>query len=96
MSSHKTNMMNLMTHLLAECMPKAPRLGGTKVSSMGRGSVGCEILCLRVELVLVRGSLEEMDERPTPPEFERLNHFVGLVKICVKPPEGEVERGVPR
>ena len=68
------------------------------MSTIGRGSVGCEILCLRVELVLERGSLELMDERPPPLEVELLNHFVGFVKIWVKapPPEGEVERGVPR
>ncbi len=46
--------------------------------------------------MLERGSLAVMDERPAPPELERLNHLVGLVKIWVKPPEGEVERGVPR
>ena len=63
---------------------------------MGRGSVGCDILCLRVELVLERGSLALIDERPPPPEFERLNHFVGLVKSWVKPPDGDEDRGVLR
>ena len=52
------------THLLAACIPSPPLFGGTSVSKMGRGSVGCDILCLREELVLERGSLELMDERP--------------------------------
>ena len=81
------------TYLLAACMPNPPRCGGTKVSMIGRGSVGCDILCLRVELVLERGSLELMDERPWPPEFVRLNHL--FVK-SVKPFEGDAERGVLR
>ena len=25
-----------------------------------------------------------------------MNHFVGFVKSCVKPPEGDEDRGVPR
>lgn len=66
------------------------------MSKIGRGSVGCEILCLRPELVLERGSLELMEDLPCPPELDRLNHFVGLVKSCVKPLEGDEERGVPR
>ncbi len=62
---------------------------------IGRGSVGCDILCLRVELELVleRGSLELIDVRPCPPELERLNHlFVNAVKLL----EGDAERGVLR
>lgn len=62
---------------------------------IGLGSVGCDILCLRVELVLDRGSEELTEVRPTPPEFERLNHFVGLVKSCVNPFEGDADRAVP-
>ena len=86
----------LETHLLPACIPNPPRFGGTSVSKMGRGSVGCDILCLRDELVLERGSLELMDDLPTPPELERLNHFVGLVKSWVKPPDGDEDRGVLR
>ena len=82
---------NKNAHLLAPVNP--PLSGGIKLSTIGLGSVGCEILCLRVELVLDRGSIELMDARPTPPEFERLNHLVGLVNSCVKPLEGEAERG---
>ena len=52
-------------------------------------------MCLRAELVLERGSLAA-EPRPPEPEFERANHFVGLVKICAKPFEGDAERGVPR
>ncbi len=62
---------------------------------IGRGSVGCEILCLREELVLERGSLD-MELRPPEPDVERLNHFVGCVKSFVNPLEGDTERGVLR
>lgn len=62
---------------------------------IGRGSVGCEILCLREELVLERGSLD-MELRPPEPDVERLNHFVGCVKSFVNPFEGDTERGVLR
>lgn len=48
---------------------------------------------LPVELVLDLGSLELIDARPALPELERLNHFVGLERNCVKPLEGEAERG---
>ena len=87
---------NWATHLLAACIPRPPLFGGTSESKIGRGSVGCEILCLRVELVLERGSLELMDDRPWPLEVERLNHFEGFEKICVMPPEGDEDREVLR
>ncbi|KAI1790397.1 hypothetical protein LXA43DRAFT_1016929 [Ganoderma leucocontextum] len=82
---------------LAECIPSAPpRFGDSaRLSMIGRGSVGWEILCLREELVLERGSLET-ELRPPEPDVERLNHFVGCVKSLVNPFEGDTERGVLR
>ena len=46
------------------------------------------------ELVLDRGSVELVDERPAmlPPDADLLNHFVGFERKPVKP-EGEAERG---
>ena len=64
------------THLLAN-----PLFSGDKpkLSTIGRGSVGCEILCFRPEeLVLDLGSLEFVEFRPAFSELERLNHLVGL------------------
>ena len=64
---------------------------------MGRGSVGCEILGFLAELELERGSFELIDVRPgiAPLEFDLLNHFVGFVKNCVKPVDGDADRGIP-
>lgn len=62
---------------------------------MGRGSVGCEILGLRPELELERGSVELIDERPgmAPLELDLVNHFEGLEKKLERPVDGETERG---
>jgi hypothetical protein len=48
------------------------------------------------ELELKRGSFELMDVRPgmEPLEFDLLNHFVGFVKNCVKPVDGDADRGM--
>lgn len=48
---------------------------------------------LPVELVLDLGSVELIEARPEFAELDRLNHFVGLDRNCVKPPEGETDRG---
>lgn len=69
--------------------------GSEYVSSMGRGSVGRDILCFLAEELLVLGSVA------TPPlslgfELLRVNHLVGRVKNWVKPPDdGELARGNP-
>ena len=63
------------------------------VSKMGLGSVGREILCFLPppELTLGRGS--ETAEGILDADALRLNHFDGRVKNCVKPDEGEGDRG---
>lgn len=65
------------------------------MSRIGLGSVGLEILCLRVEEVLERGS--EVTELKRGLEALRPNHFAGLFHIWAIPvPEdgdGEGERG---
>ena len=96
-NEHDGNQTKQNTYRLAECMPSAPpRFGeSARLSTIGRGSVGCEILCLREELVLERGSLD-MELRPPDPDVERPNHFVGCVKSFVNPFEGDTERGVFR
>ena len=82
--------MEWSTHLLANPLFSGDR---AKLSTIGRGSVGCEILCFRPEeLVLDLGSLELVELRPAFSEVERLNHFVGLERNCVIPLEGETER----
>ena len=47
------------------------------------------------ELVLGRGSIELVEDRPAtfPVELERLNHFVGLERNWVIPDDGDAERG---
>ena len=64
-------------HLLAPVKPES----GCKLSTIGRGSVGWDILgFLPDELVLGLGSMELVEDRPAtlPVELERLNHFVGF------------------
>ena len=57
--------------------------------------MGCDIFGFLPELVLDLGSVELMDARPgiEPLEFERLNHFAGLVRNDAKPFDGDAERG---
>ena len=47
------------------------------------------------ELELARGSTELVDARPgiAPLELDLENHFVGFVKNCVKPVDGDADRG---
>lgn len=47
------------------------------------------------ELELARGSTELMDARPgmAPLELDLENHFVGFEKNCVKPVDGDADRG---
>ena len=88
-------------HIGTQRLPAPDRLhksdggSGRNWSKMGLGSVGCDILGFRPELVLALGSTELIDERPgrEPLELERLNHLVGLERKDVKPFEGEAERG---
>lgn len=97
LSERKARSEHVKTHRL----PAPERLlnddggSGRSWSKMGLGSVGCEILGLRPELVLDRGSTELIDARPgsDPLEFERLNHLVGLDRKDVNPFEGDAERG---
>lgn len=65
---------------------------GLEIASMGRGSVGPEIVGLRREpielvLVLARGSVGLARE----PDAVRANHFVGLEKK-LEIPDGDEER----
>lgn len=64
------------------------------VSKIGLGSVGFEILCLRVEEVLALGS--DAPELNRGLDALRPNHFAGLLNSCPMPipeDEGEGERG---
>jgi len=66
------------------------------VSIIGLGSVGREILCFlppAFELTLALAS--EGPGCTFDADALRLNHFDGLVKNCVKPDEGDAERGCP-